>query len=84
MTLVQKTKKALFYVTVIMTVLFAFVFEGIVDNGLTQGAIWYISIYFVVVLGTVISFWDYIKKVVRDIMGEVVFEDEDIFEDLEL
>lgn len=84
MTLVQKIKRVLFYLTVVMTVLFAFVFEGIVDNGLTQGAIWYISTYFIVVLSTVISFWDYIKKVIKDIMGEVVFEDEDIFEELEL
>lgn len=84
MTREMKFKRVLFYVTVVMTVLFAFVFEGIVDNGLTQRAIWYISTYFIVVLGTVISFWDCIKRVIRDITSEVVFEDEDIFEELEL
>ena len=69
MTLVQKTKRVLFYLTVVMFVLFAFVFESIVDNGLTQGAIWYISIYFTVALSTVISFWGCTKEEFEKITG---------------
>ena len=69
MTREMKTKRVLFYLTVIMTVLFVFVFEGIVDNGLTQGAIWYISTYFVVVLSTLISFWDCTKEEFANITG---------------
>lgn len=69
MTLVQKTKRVLFYLTVVMTVLFAFVFESIVDNGLTQGAIWYISTYFTVGLSTVVSFWGCTKEEFKEITG---------------
>lgn len=69
MTLVQKTKRVLFYLTVVMFVLFAFVFESIVDNGLTQGAIWYISTYFTVTLSTVISFWGCTKEEFEKITG---------------
>ena len=69
MTLVQKTKRVLFYLTVVMFVLFAFVFESIVDNGLTPGAIWYISTFFTVALSTVISFLGCTKKEFEEITG---------------
>lgn len=69
MTLVQKTKKVLFYLTAVMFVLFAFVFEGIVDNGLTQGAIWYISTFFAIALMTLVSFWGCTKEEFEKITG---------------
>ena len=69
MTREQLTKRVLFYLTVVMFVLFAFVFESIVDNGLTQGAIWYISTYFTVALSTVISLWGCTKKEFKEITG---------------
>ena len=75
MTREMKTKRVLFYLTVIMFVLFAFVFEGIVDNGLTTGAIWYISTYFVVALSTVISFLGCTKKEFKEITGMDIFSD---------
>ena len=69
MTLVQKTKRVLFYLTAVMFVLFAFVFEGIVDNGLTQGAIWYISTLVTVALSTAVSFWGCTKEEFEKITG---------------
>ena len=69
MTLVQKTKRVLFYLTAVMFVLFAFVFESIVDNGLTQGTIWYISTYFTVGLSTAVSLWGCTKKEFKEITG---------------
>ena len=62
MTREMKIKRVLFYLTVVMFVLFTFVFEGIVDHGLTKGAIWYISIYFTVGLSTLVSFWGCTKE----------------------
>lgn len=67
MTREMKIKRVLFYLTVVMFVLFAFVFEGIADNGLTTGAIWYISTYLVVALSTLISFWGCTKKEFEEI-----------------
>lgn len=64
-----KIKRVLFYLTVIMFVLFAFVFEGIVDHGLTQGAINYISIYATVAVSTLISFWGCTKEEFEKITG---------------
>lgn len=69
MTREMKIKRVLFYLTVVMFVLFTFVFEGIVDNGLTKGAIWYISIYFSVAFGTLVSFWGCTKEEFEKITG---------------
>lgn len=75
MTLVQKTKRILFYLTVVMFALFAFVFEGISDNGLTQEAIWYISIFSIVALSTAISFWGCTKEEFEEITGMDFFSE---------
>ena len=69
MTREMKTKRVLFYLTVVMFVMFAFVFEGIIDEGLTQGAIWYIATYLTVALSTVISFWGCTKDEFEKITG---------------
>jgi preprotein translocase subunit SecE len=69
MTREMKTKRVLFYLTVIMFVMFAFVLDGIIDNGLTQGAIWYIATYLTVALSTVISFWGCTKEEFEKITG---------------
>lgn len=75
MTLVQKIKRVLFYLTAVMFVFFASVFEGIVDNGLTPGAIWYISIYFTAGVCTVISFWGCTKEEFVEITGMDFFSE---------
>lgn len=69
MTREQLTKRVLFYLTVVMFVLFAFVFESIVDNGLTQGAIVYYSILITFIFATVVSFWGCTKKEFEEITG---------------
>ena len=72
----MKIKRVLFYLTVVMFVLFTFVFEGIIDNGLTKEAIWYISIYFSVGLSTLISFWGCTKEEFEKITGMDIFKEE--------
>jgi hypothetical protein len=69
MTQEMKIKRVLFYLTVVMFVMFAFVLDGIIDNGLTKGAIWYIATYLTVAFSTVISFWGCTKKEFEEITG---------------
>lgn len=69
MTREQLIKRVLFYLTVFFFVLSPFVFENVVDNGLTQGATVYYSILITFVFATVVSFWGCTKKEFEEITG---------------
>jgi hypothetical protein len=69
MTREQLTKRVLFYLTVFFFFLSPFVFENVVDNGLTQGAIVYYSILITFIFATVVSFWGCTKKEIEEITG---------------
>ena len=69
MTREMKIKRVLFYLTVFFFVLSPFVFENVVDNGLTQGATVYYSILITFIFATVVSFWGCTKKEFEEITG---------------
>lgn len=69
MTREQLTKRVLFYLTVFFFFLSPFVFENVVDNGLTQGATVYYLILITFIFATVVSFWGCTKKEFEEITG---------------
>lgn len=69
MTREMKFKRVLFYLTVFFFFLSPFVFENVVDNGLTQGATVYYSILITFIFATVVSFWGCTKKEFEEITG---------------
>ena len=75
MTLVQKTKRVLFYLTVFFFFLSPFVFENVDENGLTQGSTVYYSILITFVFATVVSFWGCTKKEFEEITGMNIFDE---------
>lgn len=76
MTREQLIKRVLFYITVVLFVLDPFFFEGVVDNGLTQGAIVYYSILITFIFAIVMSFWSCTKKEFKEITGMDIFNEE--------
>lgn len=75
MTREMKTKKVLFYLTAFFFFLSPFVFEGVVDNGLTQDSIVYYSILITFIFVTVASFWGCTKKEFEEITGIDIFNE---------
>lgn len=75
MTREQLTKRVLFYLTVFFFVLSPFVFENVVDNGLTQDSIVYYSILITFIFATVASFWGCTKKEFEEITGMDIFSE---------
>lgn len=75
MTREQLIKRVLFYLTVFFFVLNPFVFENVVDNGLTQGTTVYYSILITFIFTTVVSFWGCTKKEFKEITGINIFEE---------
>lgn len=69
MTREQLTKRVLFYLTVFFFFLSPFVFENVVDNGLTQGSTVFYSILITFIFATVVSFWGCTKKEFEEITG---------------
>lgn len=69
MTREMKTKRVLFYCTVILFFVSPFVFENVVDNGLTDDTIFYYSTLIAFVFATVASFWGCTKKEFEKITG---------------
>jgi hypothetical protein len=69
MTREMKTKRVLFYCTVILFFVSPFAFENVVDNGLTDGTIFYYSTLITFVFATVASFWGCTKKEFEKITG---------------
>lgn len=76
MTREMKIKRVLFYLTVFFLFLSPFVFENIVNNGLTQGAMFYCSILITFIFATVVSFWGCTKKEFGEIIGMDIFNEE--------
>lgn len=76
MTREQLTKRVLFYLTAFFFFLSPFVFENVVDNGLTQGATVYYSILITSIFATVVSFWGCTKKEFEEITGIDFFSEE--------
>lgn len=75
MTREQKTKRVLFYCTAILFFVSPFAFENVVDNGLTDGAMVYYSIFITFIFATVASFWGCTKKEFEEITGMDIFSE---------
>ena len=75
MTREMKIKRVLFYLTAFFFFLSPFVFENVVDNGLTQSAIVYYSILITSIFATVVSFWGCTKKEFEEITGMNIFDE---------
>lgn len=75
MTREMKFKRVLFYCTVILFFVSPFAFENVVDNGLTQGAMVYYSIFITFIFATAVSFWGCTKKEFEEITGLGIFEE---------
>lgn len=76
MTREMKIKRVLFYCTAILFFVSPFAFENVVDNGLTDGTIFYYSILITFVFATVVSFWGCTKKEFEEITGMNIFDEE--------
>lgn len=75
MTREMKNKRVLFYCTVILFFVSPFAFENIVDNGLTDGTMFYCSILITFIFATAASFWGCTKKEFKEITGMDVFDE---------
>lgn len=76
MTREMKFKRVIFYLTVFFFFLSPFVFENVVDNGLTDSTMVYYSILITLIFATVTIFWGCTKKEFEKITGMDIFNEE--------
>lgn len=72
----MKTKRVLFYVTVILMVLMPFMVSNFIDNGMTTEFINYISCFFVSFGVTVAMLYGRSKDEIKNITGLTLFDKE--------
>lgn len=76
MTREMKFKRVIFYLTIFFFFLSPFVFENVVDNGLTDSTMVYYSILITLIFATVTIFWGCTKKEFEKITGMDIFNEE--------